>query len=161
MSASLADRGRAAVAAVEEAAFGGTTADTREDRTELHARLDAVIRGPWWRDCGPAVTVATPRETTRSSSARAAVGSGVEIRLADEQLTTATVAHELAHALAGVGHGHDDLFRAAHVDVVALMCGFDVGAALTSAYAAFGLTVGERRWPPPWRVEGDRFRVVV
>lgn len=156
------DRGRAAVAAVEDAVFGGTDADLPIGREALHLRIAEVVEGPWWQACGPPVTVATPRRSTRSSTARSTLGEApVEIRLADPQLTTATVAHELGHALAGVADAHGPLFRAAHVDVVALLCGATVARRLAVSYAAFELAVGGRRWSPPWRADGDSFRIVV
>jgi hypothetical protein len=156
------DRGRAAVAAVEEAAFGGTDADVAVDREVLHARIADVVAGPWWRACGPPVIVVTPRRSTRSSTARSCIGEEpVEIRLAETQLTTSTVAHELAHALAGVAHGHGETFRAAHVDVAAVLCGTAVAERLADTYAAFELAVGTRGWPPPWRADGESFRMVV
>ena len=86
--------------------------------------------------------------------------STVEIRLADGQLTETTVAHELAHALAGVDRGHDERFRAAHVDVTALLCGA-AARTLAATYRSFGLAVGDRAWPAPWRADGDTFRIVV
>jgi hypothetical protein len=156
------DRGRAAVAAVEDAVFGGTDADVPVDREDLHGRIADVVDGPWWKTCGPSVTVTTPRRSTTSSTARSRLDeTPVEIRLAESQLTTATVAHELGHALAGVAHGHDEVFRVAHVDVVALLCGATVAERLAETYAAFGLTVGARVWPPPWRADGESFRVLV
>lgn len=156
------DRGQVAVAAVEEATFGGTRADIPVDREELHRRLADVVDGPWWRRCGPPVTWSTPRRSTRSSTARThpTVGRGVEIRLAEGQLTTATVAHELAHALAGLTAGHGERFRAAHVDVVALLCGARAGESLAASYGAFGLAVGDRAWPAPWRADGASFRIL-
>lgn len=155
------DRGRAAVAAVEEAAFGGTHADQVVDREVLHELIADVVNGPWWQQCGPAVMVTTPRRSTRSSTARSRGADPIEIRLAEEQLTRATVAHELAHALAGVADGHGGLFRAAHIDVCALLCGAEAAAALAEAYPAFGLVVAARPWPAPWRADGDTFRIVV
>lgn len=155
------DRGRAAVAAVEEAAFGGTHADEALDRDVLHDLIADVVNGPWWQDCGPAVTVTAPRRSTLSSTARSRGTEPVEIRLAEGQLTTATVAHELAHALAGVPDGHGELFRAAHIDVCALLCGAESAGALALAYPAFGLAVAARTWPAPWRADGDTFRIVV
>lgn len=153
------DVGREAVAAAEEAAFGGTDVDDRRDRASLQARLSAVVDGPWWREYGPAVTIGRPRASDRSSSARTC-GSGVEVRLASGQLTLATVVHELAHALAGLSHGHDPLFRAAYVDVTALLAGVEAARRLTGAFEAFGLGVGERTWPQPWVIDGDTFRIV-
>lgn len=156
-----ADRGNAAVAAVEDAAFGGTDVDASIDRHVLHGRIAEVVDGPWWRTCGPAVTVSAPRRSARSSTARSRTTVDVEIRLADGQLTLATVAHELAHALAGIADGHAERFRAAHVDVVSLLCGASIGETLATTYRAFDLTVGQRRWPTPWRLDGESFRIIV
>jgi hypothetical protein len=102
------------------------------------------------------------RRGAASSSARAAPWSSgpVEIRLADGQRTTATLAHELAHALAGVEAGHDATFRAAHVDVCALLAGGRAAAMLAAAYEVAGVAAGTRRWPTPVRVIGDGFVVV-
>src|SRR3954447_8522005 len=99
------DPGQAAVAEAEEAAFGGTTLDAPSTREELTARVHRLVAGEWWRANGPPVHVVAPRRSTRSSTARRC-GDGVEIRLSAEQLTTATAAHELAHALARIGHRH-------------------------------------------------------
>jgi hypothetical protein len=148
-----------AVAEAEEAAFGGTTLDAPCPREELTARVHELVAGEWWRRNGPPVRVVAPRRSTRSSTARRC-GDGVEIRLAAEQLTIATAAHELAHALAGIDHGHDATFRAAHVDVIAVIGGHDAGIRLVDAYLAFGLAVAQRRWSAPWRVDGIGFRVL-
>ena len=143
----------------EEAAFGGTTLDAPSTREALSALVHALVAGEWWRHNGPPVHVVAPRRSTRSSTARRC-GDGVEIRLAAEQLTTATAAHELAHALAGIDHGHDATFRAAHVDVVAVIGGHDAGVRLTDAYLTFGLAVAQRRWSAPWRLDGNGFRIL-
>lgn len=153
------DPGQVAVAEAEEAAFGGTTLDTPSTREALSARVHEVVTGEWWRRNGPPVHVVAPRRSTRSSTARRC-GDGVEIRLAAEQLTIATAAHELAHALAGIDHGHDATFRAAHIDVVAVMGGHDAGARLTDAYLSFALAVDQRCWSAPWRVGGTGFRIL-
>ena len=85
----------------------------------------------------------------------------VEIRVAAGQCTSATLAHELAHALAGVDHGHDAVFRAAHVDVVRR-----AGRPARRRCAARPRTstsASRRRagaWPSPVRVTGDGFAVV-
>jgi hypothetical protein len=148
------------VAAAEAAAFGGTAADERRPRDELHRRVAEVVAGGWWATCGPPVRVTTPRRSTRSSSARPLFPGTTEIRLADEQLTLATVAHELAHVLAGVDRGHDEGFRAAYVDLTALLVGDEAAAALVAACAEFGCPAGSRAWAPPWWVEGATFRIV-
>ena len=151
----------AAVAAAEAAALEGTALDDPHARAALHARVAEVVGGSWWTACGPPVTLVTPRRTARSSTARARDGvAAVEIRLTDEQLTVATVAHELAHALAGVGEGHGSRFRTAYVDVVALLAGAAAADRLRDAFTTFGVPAGQRAWPAPWRAEGSTFRVV-
>ena len=76
--------------------------------------------------------------------------------MSDEQLTIATAAHELAHALAGIDHGHDAP-SAAYVDVVAMVGGASAAGALTEAFEAMGIAMAGRRWPSPYRAEGDGF----
>jgi len=63
---------------------------------------DLVTSSAWWP--GPSVEVRVARSDARSSTA-GAIGTrarSVVIRLAAAQCTVATVAHELAHALAGI-----------------------------------------------------------
>ena len=110
--------------------------------------------------CGPAVTLASPRGGTRSSSARAPCAATSRSRFADGQLTLATVAHEFAHALAGIDHGHDAVFRAAFVDVVAVLAG--AGAAVAArrlVRARWASTPGVRRGRRPIWASGDGFVV--
>jgi hypothetical protein len=154
------DRGREAVYAAEEAAFGGTDLEDRRPLAELQARAATLVDGDWWaRAGGRPVDVVAARLDARSSSARGR-GGGAVVRLAEAQLDTATVAHELAHVLAGIDQGHDERFRAAHVDVVAVLAGSRAAAALAASYRTFGLTVGPRPWPPPVRAVGDSFVIV-
>ena len=94
------------------------------------------------------------------SGRRAEELEAVLVRIADDQATMGTLAHELAHALAGVGHGHDATFRAAHVDVVAMVAGAGAGVALAAAYADLGVPAGVRQWSSPVRVTGPGFAVV-
>ena len=82
------------------------------------------------------------------------------MRLATGQRTPGTLTHELAHALAGVAAGHDDAFRAAHIDVVAFLAGADAAGHLARAYAVAGLSIGDRRWPTPIRVSGEGFAII-
>jgi hypothetical protein len=152
------DRGRAAVSAAEDMAFGGTGIDVALDRVGVEWTLATITAGPWWISCGPRVTLATPRRGTRSSSARVR-RDHVEITFADGQLTLATVAHELAHALAGTGHGHDDVFRAAFVDVIAVLAGSAAADGLAGAFRAMDVDPGARTWPAPYWVCGDGFVV--
>jgi hypothetical protein len=152
------DHGRAAVSAAEDMAFCGTRVDVTLDRAGVDLALATITGGPWWSSCGPPVTLAPPRRGTRSSSARARHDQ-VEITFAEGQLTLATVAHELAHALAGVDRGHDDVFRAAFVDVIAVIAGPDSADALADAFRAMGVDQGARTWPAPYWVCGDGFVV--
>jgi hypothetical protein len=154
------DRGREAVYAAEDAAFGGTDLEDRRPLGELRARATTVVDGDWWtRAGGRPVDVIAARADARASTARGR-GRGAVIRLADAQLDTATMAHELAHVLAGIDRGHGELFRAAHVDVVAVLSGSGAAGSLAESYRAFGLTVGPRTWPPPVRGLGDAFVIV-
>lgn len=154
----LTDRGKSAVSAAEEMAFGGTDLDAPIDRGAAEQRIADITAGPWWRSCGPAVTVSTPRAGIRSSTARACAG-GIGIELSDEQLSLSTVAHELAHGLADTSHGHDATFRAAYVDVVAVIAGAASAEALRQAFAAMGVSIADRRWPAPHRAVGEGFVV--
>ena len=51
-------------------------------------------------------------------------------------------------------HGHDERFRAAHVDVVAVLAGGVLADDLRRAYVAHGVPPGTRPWPPPHRLSG-------
>jgi hypothetical protein len=154
------DLGRAATYAAEEDAFGGTELDTEMSLEALVALAATVTTGDWWRACAaPAVCVEAASTAAHSSSARAA-GSAALVRLAAGQLTPGTLTHELAHALAGVTAGHDERFRSAHVDVVALLAGATIADDLARAYTRAGLGVGARRWPSPIRVVGDGFAII-
>ena len=152
----MIDRGKAAVSAAEEMAFGGTDLDTSLRRAEAGRCLADLIEGPWWRSCGPLVTLSTPRAALRASRASDRPGH-VAIELSDEQLDLSTVAHELAHALAGIGHGHDATFRAAYIDVVAVLAGATRAAALSEAFDTMQVPPGDRRWPAPHRAVGQGF----
>jgi hypothetical protein len=156
-----ADRGREAVYAAEEAAFGGTTLALRRSLAELQERARTITDGEWWRQAGaPAVDVVAARRTARSSSARPDGRHAAVIRLAAGQFEDATIAHELAHLLAGIDHGHGGRFRAAHLDVVALLGGRRAASLLAEAYSAFGLAAGRRAWSPPVRASGSTFVIV-
>lgn len=153
------DAERAAVYAAELAAFDGTDLEQARSFDELHDLADEVVLGEWWS--GPTVRLQRARVDARSSSTRCETHhdghQNARIRLAPAQMTVATVAHELAHALAGSGAGHDASFRAAYADVIAVITnvastdrrrGLHVEQ-LLDAFAAAGLDVGSRGWPPP------------
>lgn len=151
------DHGRAAVYAAEEAAFGGAALDDVVALDVVRERGRSIVDGEWWRAChGPAVEIVGTRASARSSSARPAA-QGSLVRIAPGQRTVATVAHELAHAMVGPGRGHDAVFRAAHVDIVAVLDGAGSAGALRVAYERFDLPIADRTWPPPMRGRGPDF----
>jgi len=149
------DGGRTEVYAAEAAAFDGTDLEVIRSFEEIAAIIAGVVGGSWWP--GSPVGVVAARRDATSSSARRTGHETTIIRLAAPQLTVATAAHELAHALAGPGEGHSPVFLAAYLDVVAVMTNLDPSdrrhglhvAQLRAALDAVGLTVGRRAWPPP------------
>ncbi len=148
------DHDRAAVYAAEEAAFAGTDLEVATSLAALRNCAATVSAGGWWP--GPPVEVRAARSDSRTSTTRCS-SDAATIRIAGEQATAATLAHELAHALAGSGRGHDALFRVAYLDTVAAVTNVDPTdrrhglhvEQLAAAFAAAGLPVAERRWPPP------------
>lgn len=150
-----------AVAAAEDSAFSGTTIERLVDRAELTARLDAVREGTWWRSCfaaPPVIRLVVPPERTITSTVRSR-HDGFELRIADSQRTLSTVAHELAHLLAGLEAAHDARFRAAYVDTATVIAGIAAGEWLAAAFDAAGLDVARRSWPAPFSAEGAGFVV--
>lgn len=158
-AAGQGDIGRAAVYACEIAAFDGTDLESAQPMADIAELVDRVTSGAWWP--GPAVRVEAARHGARSSGAHGPVSGGggapVRIRVAVGQATVATAAHELAHALAGVGHGHDPLYRCAYLDVIHVITNIDPTdrrgdvhvRQLADAFASAGLTLAGRRWPTP------------
>ena len=154
-----ADVGRTAVYAAELAAFDGTDLEAVVGVDAVRRLVSDVMEGEWWP--GPAVVVRAMRSDARSSNARCD-GDSTTISIAAPQATVATAIHELAHALAGVAAGHDETFRRAHLDVVAVATNLRRSDTrgdlhvdqLRSAYAAAGLAIGPRSWPEPPPVGG-------
>lgn len=141
------DIGREAVYAAEVAAFEGTAHESPLPLGDLQALASIATGAAWW-PCGP-IEVVAARSDASSSSTRQRDGAPPVIRLAAPQMTAATVVHELAHALAGVGHGHDGRFRRAHVDLAGHLLGDEPASWLIDAYASLGLPLGERAWSAP------------
>lgn len=152
-----ADIGRTEVYAAEAAAFEGTDLEAIRPFELVCFAIGAVTAGEWWP--GPSVTVVPARRDAGSSSARrteSAVHATV-IRLAASQMTIATAAHELAHALAGPDAGHSSVFLAAYLDVVAVITNLSSTDRrlelhvdqLRGALLAAGLVIGARAWPAP------------
>jgi hypothetical protein len=147
-----ADLGRAAVYAAEIAAFEGTSYESITPFAELVGLGRLITAAPWWPHADIEIV---PARSDASSSWTRQRGSGPPVvRLASPQMTPATVVHELAHVLAGVGSGHGELFRRAHVDLVGYAFGDEPATWLVDAYRSMGLAPGTRRWlPPPIRRE--------
>lgn len=151
----MRDCRRAELYAAEIAAFDGTDLEEIRSLDDVSAVIASVVDGQWWP--GPPVTVVATRRNAGSSSASERVDASIVIRLAAEQTTIATAAHELAHALAGPKEGHSELFVAAYLDVVAVVTNLDSRdrrhrlhvEQLRHALAAVGLVAGDREWPPP------------
>lgn len=151
-----ADSARTALYSAELAAFDGTDLEEVVGVDRVAAVVGEIVEGSWWP--GPSVAVRAARSDARSSSARCnADDLRTTIAIATDQATLATAAHELAHALAGPGARHDATFRAAYLDVVAVMTNRSTVdrrgdlhvRQLGDALAAAGLEVGSRRWPAP------------
>jgi hypothetical protein len=142
-----ADIGREAVYAAEIAAFEGTSHESLAEFDDLLEVARVITAASWWPH-GP-IEVAPARADAGSSTTRQRSGGRPSIRLAAPQMTAATVVHEFAHVLAGVAHGHDAVFRRAHVDLVGHTLGDEPATWLLDAYAAIGLEPGLRTWSPP------------
>ena len=141
------DVGREAVYAAEIAAFEGTSYETLTRLDELTPVAQTIVEARWWPH-GP-IQVVAARSDASSSSTRQRSGGAPVIRLASPQMTPATLVHEFAHVLAGVMHGHDAVFRRAHVDLAGWAFGDDPATWLLDAYAQMELQPGARGWPAP------------
>lgn len=162
----MSDPDHSAVYAAELAAFDGTDLEEIQPFEMIQGALERVVSGPWWP--GGVVDVRQARSDASSSTTRCAVrtqGSAATIRLSAPQMTLATAAHELAHALAGAGRGHDAVYRRAYLDVVRVITNLDTTdrrhdthvSQLADAFARAGLLVGERAWQAPPDAIGGAF----
>jgi putative metallohydrolase (TIGR04338 family) len=141
------DRGRAAVYAAEIAAFEATSYEQVTHLASLQELAAGVMALHWWT-AGP-ISVLAARHGAESSATYQRAGAPPVVRLARPQMTPATLVHELAHALAGVGTGHGPAFRRAHVDLVEHAFGAEPARWLLDGYLAMGVELGGRTWPPP------------
>jgi hypothetical protein len=154
------DDGRSEVYAAEAAAFDGTDLETVRPFEEVSGIIAAVVETAWWP--GPPVRVVRARRDSTRSSAGWTGGAETVVRLAAEQITIATAAHELAHALAGPAAGHSPVFLAAYLDVIAVVTNIDLldrrhqlhVEQLRAALDAAGLVVGSRAWRAPPEATG-------
>lgn len=141
------DVDRAAVYAAEIAAFEGTSHESLTGFGELVDLAELVTTASWWPH--GSIQVVRARSDAHSSSTRQRGDARPVVRLAAPQMTRATVLHELAHVLAGVGSGHGGAFRRAHVDLAGFALGEAEASWLLDAYRAVGLAPGERSWAEP------------
>lgn len=142
-----ADIGREAVYAAEISAFEGTSFESVTPFPELLELATLIVAADWWPH--GEIEVVPARADAGSSSTRQRTGAAAVVRLAAPQMTPATVVHEFAHVLAGVGQGHGDVFRRAHVDLVGYAFGDEPAGWLLDGYAAMGLEPGRRAWEAP------------
>lgn len=142
-----ADVGRESVYAAEIAAFEGTSLEAVTPFAELLGLAALIVGAAWWPH--GEIELVPARSDAGSSSTRQRTGSAPVVRLAAPQMTPATVVHEFAHVLAGLAHGHDVVFRRAHVDLVGYVLGDEPAGWLLDAYAAMGLQPGGRSWQTP------------
>lgn len=120
----------------ESRAFDGTLVDaplTLAEATELCA---AIMATPWWKRHGTTVTLTRATGATISSRFCHATATVV---LAEAQQNPLTLAHELAHAASGDGHG--PRFRAALCALIHALCGVRPAAILRDEFTRGGLTV--------------------
>ena len=141
------DHGRSEVYAAERQAFMGTRLEELCSFEELQRIFAQVLGAPWWPH--PDVRLRRSRSDASSSVARFRAGQAPSISLAKEQMTPATLLHELAHVLAGISAGHGPVFRQAQIDLTGYWAGAREADWLRDAYAGFGLSVGSRHWPTP------------
>lgn len=162
----MSDPDHTAVYAAELAAFDGTDLEAARPFDIIEGLVRTVADGSWWP--GGAVRVQRARADAGSSTTRCTIdeqGKWSVIRLSTEQMTVATAAHELAHALAGAGRGHALVYRRAYLDVVRVITNLDSTdrrhdlhvTQLAEAFSAAGLPVGERSWPAPPDAVGSAF----
>lgn len=145
------DRDRRRVYGVENLIFDETLFTEPLGAAGVVDLAGLVNQDPWWVRNGVAFTVSPARRESQHSSAFLA-GEVARIRLSVHQEDAATLAHELAHLLAGrhdPNAGHGPLFRAAELDTVTLVCGTTAAARLGRAFDDADLTVAARRWQDP------------
>jgi hypothetical protein len=141
------DVGREALYAAELAAFDGTSYEGLVPHGELVALACRVTAAHWWPHGH--IEVVAARADASSSSTRQRGDTQPVIRLAAGQSTPATLLHELAHVLAGVGAGHGPRYRRAYLDVVGFCWGEAAAQWLRTEFDASKLAVGDRGWPMP------------
>ncbi len=145
------DSDRSRVYAAEDLVFDETLFTEPLGATGIVEMARLIAADPWWLAEGIEFRVTPARRESHHSSARVTAGVA-RIRLSLRQEDAATLAHELAHLVAthrGGRTGHGPLFRAAELDVVAVVCGTAASARLARAFADDGLAIAPRLWQAP------------
>lgn len=139
MTAVARDSDRSKVYEAEQHAFYGALSEERLSFNVVLAVAGRVLNTAWWQNHSgtPDVTVRRARADAASSSFRP---MDATIRVADGQMTLATIAHELAHAFRP-HTGHTAEFRAAYIQLIRLICGDEPAGYLREEFAARNLPV--------------------
>jgi len=133
----------------EDAAFLETSYADRLGERGCRWLLDHLVATIWW---GAAAGSSPVLRAARSDSARSSAvvaADRAEVRIGPGMDQAHVLSHELAHLLAPAGAGHGAAFRAAHLDVAAVLLGTHGAARLAERYARAGLQVAARTWPAP------------
>lgn len=143
------DGDRQRVYEAEDAAFLETSYAERLGERGCRWLLDRLVATPWWASTGrPAPLLRAARvDSTRSTTVLA--DGRAELRIGPGMDQAHVLSHELAHLLATVPAGHGSGFRAAHVDVAAVLLGRHGATRLADRYTRAGLASAVRRWPSP------------
>ncbi|HET8930432.1 MAG TPA: hypothetical protein VFN21_07235 [Acidimicrobiales bacterium] len=148
------DAMRSAVYAVEHSVFAETLFSDPVGAAGMLDLAGLVADSGWWQRNGTTFEIAPTRREAQHSSATAepAGGGPAQIRISVHQEDAATLAHELAHLLAG-SHGatppHGPTFIAAELDVVSLVCGTIAARRMSRAFSEAGIAASARTWEPP------------
>lgn len=147
MASRDADRQR--VYDAEDAAFLDTTYAERLGERGCRWLLDRLVATPWWAACGRSTPVlrAARADSSRSTTV---LGEGrSEVRIGPGMDQAHVLSHEAGHLLAAPDATHGPRFRAAHLDVAAVVLGRHGADRLFERYTRSGLRLEARGWPPP------------
>jgi len=143
------DGDRQRVYDAEDAAFLDTSYADRLGERGCRWLLERLVATPWWAAAGGGTPVlrAARADSTRSTAVTSA--GRAELRIGPGMDHVSVLSHEAAHLLATPGAGHGPVFRAAHLDVAAVVLGRHGAGRLAERYARAGLAVAARGWPDP------------
>lgn len=143
------DTDRQRVYDAEDAAFLDTAYAERLGERGCRWLVERFVATPWWAATGGPV----PRlRAARADSARSTTvlrADGAELRIGPGMDQAHVLSHELAHLLATPDAGHGPQYRAAHLDVAAVLLGRHGADRLAERLTRWALDVPARQWPPP------------